>query len=941
MSLDTFYKQGLGLFLLCSSGVSWADAVSSEVTWSIIGRNVSIINPSFTDVGSGSFSANTANVASGSSVTLMAEYNIQEGNTSNCPTCIIQLYTAWVAPAAPGSAGFFSGTIHPGFASQSGSILNQELSNPTATTLLAPKASGTYFIGLGTTYDFVYIPNRAGSFGNDINGLPGFAPFQVTVTPISIGPNNPARNTLTTSPGFYYDTPGQYTNDGTLVNNNANLTHSAGDFTNNGLFFNQGDFNNNGTLNNNNTINNQANLTNLTSGNLNNQSGSTLSNSGTLANQGIINNAGVLDNQGNVLNTGQFNLKGTGQINGSGTFYNTAQGRVEITGLDTHVIANNVTNEGIFKVMDSSVHFTGDFNNNARYESDPSINQFNNLSIGPDGFLAGGSGDTFIITGDFNNASTQNTLWNTANADLIFAGPIATQHTMGLAGADNGLVDTAPVNNFSWNSITLSSGNTLTLIDGNNTPGAALYTSRIILPDGVNQLSSISSNYNIYIDPTLPENQYLLGSIRPFGSGSGQIVPWSLIPFANDTVGDPGLTTNQADFATALNESCSAPTGSLINRCLQLQGLSPAQQKQAVDSLTPDQVPSQMAGPVKFSSTRMDAPLARLASLRGGGGSSPLSFNFNGVQMSTNQLTQTLGLNTPGGAAGDETELFRDSPLGFFVQSQLDFGKQQNTFWDRGFNSQAQTVTVGADYRINDNWVSGLAFNYTNASTDYADSAGHMNSDTFMGAVYGSYFLPKEFYLDWIANYGGNQYAFNRQYTFQGFSGQSNADSTGDQYSFAISSGKDLNWQEWVIGPYLRLEYLGMHINGYQEQGGDGFDLTTSAQNSQSLISNLGSQISYAISTSWGVITPAVRVEWEHQYLNNNRSIEMRLSQAAPELGNFIVQTGEPDRDYANLGGSVSATLPNGGAGFVRYEARLGQSDVSNHGVEVGVRLSF
>lgn len=962
-----------------------ADALSSDVTWSVIGRSVSISQPSFTSVGSGSFSANSATVTSGSSVTLAGIYNIQEGNTDYCPNCIIQLYSAWISPAQRGSAGFYSGLIQPGFESQSGPILNNELPSPTATTLLAPKAPGTYFIGLGSTLDYVYKPNVAGSFGNDINDLPGFAPFQVTVTSISIGPNNAVRNTLTTSPGFYYSTSDPFINDGTLVNDNANLTHATGVFLNNGLFSNQGDFNNSATLNNQTnstlsnsgtltnqgtignagfldnqaTLNNQTNLTNLTSGNLNNQAGATLSNSGTMTNQGsldnagVLDNTGVLDNQGNfintgalnntglITNTGQFNLATTGQLSGSGNFYNTAQGIVEITGLDTRVIEGNVTNEGIFNIKDSSVNFTGDFSNNARYESDPSTNQFNNLSVGSDGYLVGGSGDTFIITGDFNNASSQNTLWNTANADLIFTGPISTHHNMGLAGADLGITGTAPANNFSWNSITLSSGNTLALIDGNSTPGAALYASRVILPDGISQLSSISSNYNIYFDPTLPENQYLLGTVLPFGSGNGQITPWNLVPFASDTITDSTLTTNQEDFATALNESCSSPTGSLIDRCIQLQQLSVSQQKAAVDSLTPDQVPSQMAGPVKFSSTRMDAPLARLASIRGGGGSSPLSFNFNGVQMSANQLAQALGLNAKGGAAGDDNELFRDSPLGFFVQTRLNFGKQQNTFWDRGFNSQAQTVTVGADYRINDNLVTGLAFNYTHSATEYVDSAGHMDSDTFMGAVYGSYFLPQDFYLDWIANYGGNQYAFNRQYAYQGFNGQSNADSTGDQYSFALSSGKDLSWQEWVIGPYLRMEYLGMHIKGYQEQGGDGFDLTTGAQANQSLISSLGTQIGYAISTSWGIITPAVRLEWDHQYLNDNRLIEMRLSEAAPGVGNFIVQTGNPDRDYANLGGSVSATLPNGGAGFVRYETRLGQSYVSDHSVELGVRLSF
>ncbi|MDD1620966.1 MAG: autotransporter domain-containing protein [Methylococcaceae bacterium] len=647
----------------------------------------------------------------------------------------------------------------------------------------------------------------------------------------------------------------------------------------------------------------------------------TINNNLMVRNNGILNLSAASLSASSIANQGSFNVSGTG----------------------THTIAGNVTNDGIFRVTNTSVQYTrstaqspSTFTNNGAYISDPSTNQFNNLSVGSNGYLVGGAGDQFIVTGDFNNASTQNALWNTANADLIFRGLAGTQHSMGLASVDQGITNSIPINSFAWGSITLGSGNSLTLVDGNTTPGAALYTGRIILPDGVNQLNSINSDYNVYFDPTLPGNQYLLGSIRRFGRGNGQLLPWSLVPFPPNII-DPH---NNPGFVEALNEACSAPTGILITRCLQLQELSLSQKKAAIASLTPDQVPGQMAGPVKFGATRMDAPFSRLASLRGGGGSAPLSLSFNGMRFPTGKRSSARVANAIGGAAGDD-ELFRDNPLGFFVQTRFNFGNMQNNTWDRGFDSQARAVTLGADYRINDRLVTGLAFNYTNSSTQYLESAGHMNSDTYLGAFYGSYFLQKDFYVDWVANYGGNQYAFNRQYGFSGFASQSSANPTGRQYSVALSGGKDVSWQAWTMGPYLRLEYLNMHIGEYREQGGNGFDMTTGAQTNHSFVSSLGSQVSYAVSTSWGVITPSVRVEWEHQYLNDNRSIAMRLSQAAPGLGNFIIQTGNPDRDYVNLGGSVSATLPNGGSGFIRYETRLGQSNISDHILEAGLRLSF
>ena len=278
---------------------------------------------------------------------------------------------------------------------------------------------------------------------------------------------------------------------------------------------------------------------------------------------------------------------------------------------------------------------------------------------------------------------------------------------------------------------------------------------------------------------------------------------------------------------------------------------------------------------------------------------------------------------------------------GVSIQTRFNFADLDANPYERGFSAQTRNVTAGADYRFSDQFVAGLAFNYTNASTNYVQSSGGMNTDTYLGALYGSYYFPKDFYVDWVVNYGGNNYAFSRQFSYAGFTGQTNSSPTGNQYSFAVSSGKEFNWEEWMFNPYLRMEYLDMHIDSYQESGGGGFAMTTGGQTNHSFVSDLGMQISHALSLPWGVVTPALRVEWEHQYLNDNRAIGMRISDASAGLGNFVIQTGDPTRDYVNLGGSLSAALPNGGGLFVRYETRLGQTYISEHIVEGGARLTF
>ena len=116
-----------------------------------------------------------------------------------------------------------------------------------------------------------------------------------------------------------------------------------------------------------------------------------------------------------VVNQGTFNFSSgnmTANLNNLGT--------ANLSGTGTRTITGDVTNQGTVYVHETSVVYGGNFTNNGADVSDPSTSTFNNLSVGPNGYISGGPQDKFIVTGNFNNASTQNTLWNTANSNLVF-----------------------------------------------------------------------------------------------------------------------------------------------------------------------------------------------------------------------------------------------------------------------------------------------------------------------------------------------------------------------------------------------------------------------------------------------------------------------------------------------------------------------------------------
>jgi hypothetical protein len=162
----------------------------------------------------------------------------------------------------------------------------------------------------------------------------------------------------------------------------------------------------------------------------------------------------------------------------------------------------NVVNNGTVKTTSTTVTWAGSFTNNGSYTSDPVTQYFTNLTVTSSGYLVGGSGDKWSISGNFINKSTQDTLWNTALSDLVFTTGTSKQHQLYVPGANLG--PSGFNHNFAWGTLDLT-GQSLTLVDDNSTPGGAFYVGQILgLTFNGNTVTDITGNgLNIYYNPTL------------------------------------------------------------------------------------------------------------------------------------------------------------------------------------------------------------------------------------------------------------------------------------------------------------------------------------------------------------------------------------------------------------------------------------------------------
>jgi fibronectin-binding autotransporter adhesin len=252
--------------------------------------------------------------------------------------------------------------------------------------------------------------------------------------------------------------------------------------------------------------------------------GGILTAGGLLTNKATFTGYGTINANAGFSNYGTMTLIG-GTSTVSGTFVNQNTGFLDIY---NQSYFGDVTNWGYVKVNGGSGNFSySSYTEHGTYKSDPATTTVGKLTIDTTGALQGGAGDKWIISGDFINQSTQNLTWNTAGADLVFTNVTAEsiKHLLYLPGADLGRSLAGYTDNFAWGSLDLT-GQSLTLLDGDDIAGGALYVGSIL---GVTFQGSLvtditGNGLDIYYNPDLEANAYLAGLTYDL-IGGGQLAP--------------------------------------------------------------------------------------------------------------------------------------------------------------------------------------------------------------------------------------------------------------------------------------------------------------------------------------------------------------------------------------------------------------------------------
>jgi uncharacterized protein YhjY with autotransporter beta-barrel domain len=300
----------------------------------------------------------------------------------------------------------------------------------------------------------------------------------------------------------------------------------------------------------------------------------------------------------------------------------------------------------------------------------------------------------------------------------------------------------------------------------------------------------------------------------------------------------------------------------------------------------------------------------------------------------------------PAGGASPDIVFGLGSGASVFLSAGAYALNHHNNSFEDGYEAQLPTVTIGADYWINEWLLAGIALNYTNYDGTYDDGGG-FDKNIFGPLLYATFLPFQGAFANVALGYARQENENNRLASASNvdetltFRGHTSADYSENQFTAGILAGYDQPFGNVTVGPRLGLAFSYEDFESIKEEGDTGLELRYRNLNQTSVQSSLGVQASVSFPTAYGVVVPQAAVAWVHEYANSDRTIDARLVEASPAAPSFTFQRERPARDWASIGLGVSAVLPNGLQPFAQFATIQGNENFMSYGGTAGVRLGL
>lgn len=356
----------------------------------------------------------------------------------------------------------------------------------------------------------------------------------------------------------------------------------------------------------------------------------------------------------------------------------------------------------------------------------------------------------------------------------------------------------------------------------------------------------------------------------------------------------------------------------------------------------------------RFASSQINNFQQRLERLHGAGERNGFD---NGLSVATDQRCEqkvgaipgrTCDRNSPGdefdGGSGPAGSGLQNDPasapgnggagpaFGVWAGGMIRSGNQDGRNGSATVDFETDGVSFGADYRFNDAFVFGAGVGYGRDDSDIGEHGSRSEGDAFTLAAYASYSPGERFFLDGLVGYQQLNYDLRRYVTVNANTVEGSRD--GDQWFASVSAGADIRHGDWQVTPYARMDIAQATLDGYTETGDPLYALAYSDMDVDTATGNLGVRVDYRVRAGWGLFSPQLRLEYQHDFQGNGA--------AAMQYADFLTgptyraELDDFDRNRVNVG-------LGGLFGFdtwsmrLEYRGLIGSGGDSDHGVLLNI----
>ena len=203
----------------------------------------------------------------------------------------------------------------------------------------------------------------------------------------------------------------------------------------------------------------------------------------------------------------------------------------------------------------------------------------------------------------------------------------------------------------------------------------------------------------------------------------------------------------------------------------------------------------------------------------------------------------------------------RDSPVGIGSWARL-YGSEQE-YGDQNLKTRSTSVQVGTDFPVGENWKVGAALTYTNGDTSY--EVGEADSDSYSGAIYGTWLSESGQFVDLIAKYT----RMKSDFSLNGFNGSQD----NDALSVSAEYGWHLKLNDLLfVEPQVELTYGRVFGDTFDAEANNA--MTIEQDDFDSLIGRVGVRTGFYFPNNKGTVylrvSGAYDFQGEYEYTARN-----------------------------------------------------------------------